>query len=134
VGERVTEREERLRRRIVDFIDLLERNIREELAKGGRKLSTEGLASLFGKQTDEIILDAMRSERLSFVGGKLYVQTTRDRERYEVGMEAYFQRADGEWVVKQNRTSPRDLDELDVDSKLELKRLGRIEFELTKPE
>ena len=121
------------RKGIIDFLELLEKNIKEELAKKDSKLTIEEMAELYGKQTDAVILEAMRFERLAFVGGKLFIQITPDMLGYEVGMEAYFQRPDGEWVVKRNLTKPRSLEDLLLDSRSELKQLKRIEFELTKP-
>ncbi|MNE91769.1 hypothetical protein D3C80_1894180 [compost metagenome] len=76
----------------------------------------------------------MHREGLVFIGGKLYIGITAEEISYEVGVEAYFKRPDGEWVVKKNHTAPRPLDILLLDSRSELKRLKRIEFELTEPE
>lgn len=120
-------------RSIGDFFELLDKNFKEELAKSDRKLSIEEIALLFEKQTDDVIREAIRYERLAFVGGKLFIEITSDLLAYEVGMEAYFKRSNGEWAVKKNRSRPRTLDDLLLDSRTELKRLRRIEYELTEP-
>lgn len=125
---------EQPRKGIIDFFVQLEKNIQEEFAKSDRKYTVEELAARYEKETDAIIIEAIRYEKLTFIGGKLFIQLSADQLGYEVGMEAYFQRTDGEWVIKKNLTKPFKLDIILLDSRTELMKLKRIEFELTKPE
>lgn len=121
---------------VIDCFEQLEKSIMKVEAQFRKKqnYTIDELAQLYDKSTDELILEAVQKERLSFVGGKLYIAITADEFGYAVGVEAYFKNASGEWVVKKNQTASRPLDFLLLDSRSELKRLKRIEFELTEPE
>ncbi|WFA84705.1 hypothetical protein [Paenibacillus amylolyticus] len=126
------------RKSIIDQLEPLEKYVWELVegvfANTKKNCTIDELAQLYDKETDELILDAVRREGLIFVGGKLYIAITDDELGYVVGVEIYFNRPDGEWVVKKNQAAPRPLDIMLLDSRSELKRLKQIEFELTEPE
>lgn len=124
---------------IIDRFELLEKYMWEEVAKRvydntKKNYTIDELAQLYDKSTDDLILNAVRREGLVFVGGKLYIAITEDELGYVVGVEAYFKRPDGEWVVKKNQSASMPLNIMLLDSRSELKRLKQIEFELTEPE
>jgi len=119
---------------VLDFMELFIKNYREERSAHKKLVTIDELAEGFGKEADSTILRAAQIEGLLFVGGKLFFELSPDGERYEAGMEAFFQRPNGEWVSKRNRTTPQPLDILLLDDRTELRRKKRIEYELTKPE
>ncbi|MCI3923535.1 hypothetical protein MO973_25235 [Paenibacillus sp. TRM 82003] len=120
-------------RGFVEFMELLIKNYKLEKAKSQQKPSIDEMVRLYEGEADKVILQGTAREGLAFVGGKMFVEQSNDALFYRIGMNAYFQRSNGEWIVKSNQTGWFRTEELLLDSRNELRRLGRIEFELTKP-
>lgn len=114
------------------FSDLLHKNLIIEFNK--EKNTFEAIAKHYEADCDAVILAAIAHERLLFIGGSFTIEITEDEQHFLVGMEAFFQKADGEWVVKKNKSSKYPLELLILDDRRALKQERRIAYELTHPE
>lgn len=95
--------------------------------------SVDDKARLFSDVADEIILQAIKKEHLTYISGKLKVQQSESQEFYSVMMEAYFQKENGEWVVKSSKSSDLPLTSLTNESQAELAKKKTIEYEIEEP-
>lgn len=114
------------------FSDLLHKNLIIEFNK--EKNTFEAIAKHYEADCDAVILAAIARERLLFIGGSFTIEITEDEQHFLVGMEAFFQKTDGEWVVKKNKSSKYPIELLILDDRRALKQERRIAYELTHPE
>jgi hypothetical protein len=116
---------------LIDFTQILLKNLQK--INESPKKTIEEIAQWFSDPCDHIIRHAINTEKLTYVGGKLAIELTDDKKHFFVRMEAYFQKKDGQWLIKSNHSKEMPLDYLILDSKRELIRLTKIEYELIEP-
>ncbi|MGD6778538.1 hypothetical protein ACQCT3_02245 [Sutcliffiella horikoshii] len=101
--------------------------------KSNTPKSVDEKARLFSDVADEIILQAIKKEHLTYISGKLKVQQSQNQGFYTVVMDAYFQKENGEWVVKSSKSSDLPLSSLTKESQAELEKKKTIEYEIEEP-
>ncbi|MFL0199166.1 hypothetical protein ACHFI2_01025 [Exiguobacterium acetylicum] len=84
------------------------------------------------KLYDNIILKAIHSENLKFIGGNLVINVNEKENEFSFDMEAYFNDASGEWIKKENSTS-YPLSSLVSKDRKELVEASVVKYDLDAP-
>ncbi len=105
-----------------------------KLGEGREPLTIDQTAQLFSKAADDLIINGIQKESLTYVSGKLKVMLSEKLDHYVISMQAYFQKKSGEWIVKSSQSNNLPLYSLTPESQIELKEKKTIEFEIEEPQ
>ncbi len=112
-------------------IEKILEGLKELLSEIEKQQSIQAIITNAGKACDEVIIKA-KQEGLLFIDGRLSIEM-RNEEWFHVYMKSYFQMETGEWVVKELSPVEIPLAKLDENSRKELVKNKKLEFQIEEP-
>lgn len=95
-------------------------------------ITIDGFVRDLSKSCDSFIIQA-RNEGLTYVSGRLGIIMTSNENKFFTKISCYFQKKNGEWVVKSADSQSLPLSTFNKADQLDLKSKGIIEFSLNEP-
>lgn len=108
------------------------KELMEKLIVSNMKVELNDLISSHSEFYDELLLKAMHTENLTFVGGQLVINANEKKDVFSFDMEAYFKDITGEWIKKEHNVS-YPLSSLISKDRQELTASSVVKYELNAP-
>jgi len=108
------------------------KELMEKLIVSNMKVELDDLIRSHSEFYDELLLKAMHTENLTFVGGQLVINANEKKDVFSFDMEAYFKDVMDEWIKKEHSVS-YPLSSLISKDRQELTTSSVVKYELNAP-